>query len=99
MLERSLRHEDVGELHRLSQSIGSLFSRGANLLGVRARARLTDHPTIVIFVLGGISLGEVRELRQLIAQYPKHRLLIGSTQIASPDVVRELLTAGLQISA
>ena len=82
---------------RLSASIGSLFSRGANLLGVKARARLTDHRTIILFVVGGISLGELRELRQLIAQHPKHRLLLGATQIASPDFVWELLTASVHV--
>ena len=83
-------------MHRLSHSIGSLFPRGANLLGVRTRARLTDHKTILVFVLGGISLAEIREMKQIVAQYPKHRLLIGATQLASPEVVWELLTAGLQ---
>ena len=84
-------------MQRLSNTIGSLFSRGANLLGVKTRARLTDHRTIVIFVLGGISLAEMRELRQLAAQYPKHRLILGATQLATPDEARELLTAGLQV--
>ena len=94
LLERALRQVEISEMHRVSPSIGSLFSRGANLLGVKARARLTDHRTIIVFVLGGISLAEIRELKQLVAQYPKHRLLVGATQIATPDVVWELLTAG-----
>ena len=98
VLERALKGEELSELHRPSaHSIGSLFSRGANLLGVRRSARLVDHKTIVVFVLGGISLHELRELRQLIAQHPKHRLLIGATQLASPDSVWELLTAGVQV--
>ena len=97
VLERAFRHEEIPEMIRLSASIGSLFSRGANLLGVKARARLTDHRTIILFVVGGISLGELRELRQLIAQHPKHRLLLGATQIASPDFVWELLTASVHV--
>ena len=98
VVERALRGEEVSEMHRPnSNSIGSLFSRGANLLGVKTRARLTDHRTIIIFVLGGISLAEVRELRQLVAQHPKHRLILGATQIASPDGVWEQLTAGLHV--
>ena len=96
LLERALKGEEVVEMHRPnSHSLGSLFSRGANLLGVKRISRLTDHRTIVLFVLGGISLGEVRELRQLVAQYPKHRLLLGGTQLVSPDAVWDALSAGL----
>ena len=73
----------------------AVSASGANLLGVKRISRLTDHRTIVLFVLGGISLGEVRELRQLVAQYPKHRLLLGGTQLVSPDAVWDALSAGL----
>ena len=98
LLERGLKGEDMPELHRPnSHSIGSLFSRGANLLGVKTRARLADHRTILIFVLGGISLTELRELRQLVAQHPRHRLLVGATQISSPDSVWDQLVSGLQV--
>ena len=98
VLERALSgREDLPELTRLSASIGSLFSRGANLLGVKTRARLADHRTIVIFVLGGISVVEIRELRQLAAQHPKHRVLLGATQVATPAVIWELLTAGQHV--
>ena len=97
VLERALRHYEVPEMTRLSASIGSLFSRGANLLGVKRQQRLTDHKTILIFVLGGISLNEIRELRQLVAQHPKHRLILGATQMITPDAVWELLTNGLSV--
>ena len=97
LMERAMKHEDIAEMRRPNSNyVGSLFSRGANLLGVKTRARLTDHTTIIVFVIGGISLAEVRELRQIVAQHPKHRLLIGATQVASPASVWELLTAGLQ---
>ena len=46
-------------------------------------------------MLGGISLLEVRELRQLIAQHPRYRLVIGTTQLSSPHVVYRELTRGI----
>ena len=96
---RALRHEEVPELHRLSNSIGSLFSRGANLLGVgSAKARLTDHPLLIVFFVGGVSLAELRELRQLVAQHPKHRLLVGGTGLTSPQSLCADLTRGLHIA-
>ena len=100
LVERALRHEDVSEMRRVGEaSIGSLFSRGANLLGVKRSARLTDHRTIVIFVLGGISLVEMRELRQLVAQHPKHRLIIGATSLAAPHAVWQVLTRNVHVGA
>lgn len=99
-LERALRSEEMPELRRVGEaSIGSLFSRGANLLGMRRTARLTDQRTIVVFVLGGISLAELRELRQLGAQHPKHRLLVGATQLATPHAVGHMLTRGLHVGS
>ena len=94
VLERALRQEDVGAVEPLSGSFGSLV--GA-FFGRRSQARLADHRTIVLFVIGGISLAELRELRQLAAQYPQHRVWLGATRIATPDTVFELLTAGVRV--
>ena len=82
-------------MQHLSSSIGSIFSRGASLLGVKHVAKLTDARTIVLFVVGGVSLAEVRELRQLMAQHPKHRLLLGATEIASSRTIWDVLTRSL----
>ena len=90
-----MRGDELREVTRHTASIGSLFSRGASLLGVKQSARIAEQRTIIVFVVGGISLAEVRELRQLMAQHPKHRLLLGGTQIASSRTVWEVLTRGL----
>jgi len=99
-LERAMRHEPIDELSHLTASIGSFFSRGATYLGVKTTsAKLSDARTILVFVIGGITLAEVRELRQLLAQYPKSKLLLGSTEIASTNTTWEYLTAGLAVRA
>ena len=101
LLGRALGGEEVAELQRLSGGAlgsgltGSLLSRGAQMLGVRAKARVADHPLVCVFVVGGISLGEVRELRQLFAQHPKHRLILGSTHLTSPASLGAQLIQGL----
>ena len=48
-------------------------------------------------MLGGVSLSEVRELRQLVAQHPQYRLLIGATGLASPATVRDALVRGIAV--
>ena len=100
LLERVLAGEDVSELQRLSGALGagltgSLFSRGAQMLGVRAKARAGDHKLVFVFVVGGLALSEVRELRQLFAQHPKYRLLLGSTHITSPASLSAQLLDGI----
>ena len=105
LLGRALGGEDVAELQRLSGGAlgsgltGSLLSRGAQMLGVRPKSRVADHPLVCVFVVGGISLAEVRELRQLFAQHPKHRLILGSTHLTSPASLRVQLLQGLHAPA
>ena len=53
---------------------------------------------IIVFVIGGISLAETRELRQLAAQHPSYTLLVGATGVASARSVSEMLTYGLSVS-
>jgi len=106
LFERMLAGEDVSELQRLSGGgsivastlgvTGSLLKKGAQMLGVRAKAaRPTDAKLVVVYVVGGISLGEVRELRQLFAQHPRHRLLLGGTHLTSPASLAKQLLQGL----
>ena len=100
-----LAGEDVSELQRLSGGgsivastlgvTGSLLKKGAQMLGVRAKAQPTDAKLVVVYVVGGISLGEVRELRQLFAQHPRHRLLLGGTHLTSPASLAKQLLHGL----
>ena len=45
--------------------------------------------------MGGLALSEVRELRQLFAQHPKYRLLLGSTHITSPASLSAQLLDGI----
>ena len=68
------------------------------MLGVRTTARLSDCRVIIVFVIGGISLAETRELRQLAAQHPSYTLLVGATGVASARSVSEMLTYGLSVS-
>ena len=86
-----LRGDECAELARYAQPATSLLSRGANLLGVKARPRPADNQVILVFVVGGVALGEMRDVRQLVAQSPKHRVLLGATHLAAPSAIADEL--------
>ena len=101
LFERLLGGDDSAELTHISAAAGMagmrLLGGMAARLGVKARPKPTDHKLVIVYVVGGVSLKEVSELRQLFAQHPAHRLLVGGTRLASPDSVADELVDGLQI--
>ncbi|RHY59844.1 hypothetical protein DYB34_009107 [Aphanomyces astaci] len=50
-----------------------------------ATAHCQLHDTIVIFVVGGITLHEVQAIAQVVKTRPDLRVLVGSTTVTSPD--------------
>lgn len=91
VLSRVLNGEEVSELSRASGHKGGLLSRGAKLLGVKRAPRPSDNATILLFVVGGITVSELREARMLAAQHHERRILVGSTRLVTPvDISSEL---------
>ena len=84
VLSRVLNGEDVTELSRASEHKGGLLSRGAKLLGVKSAPRPSDNATILLFVVGGITVSELREARMLAVQHHERRILVGSTRLVTP---------------
>ena len=36
---------------------------------------------LIVFFVGGVTYGEIREIEKLKISYPQHRILIGATEI------------------
>ena len=55
--------------------------------------RPSDHPMVIIFVIGGISMAEVREVRAAVRERQvtgaKTRVMLGGTALLSPSEVQE----------
>jgi hypothetical protein len=73
----------------LASGIGRL---GGVLRGQQA-ALPTQRPVVVLFVLGGVSPQELREVAEVMAAAPRGRtveqVLVGATALATPDLVYE----------
>lgn len=58
--------------------------------GFHSKPRPTDNKNLIVFVIGGITWGEVKELKEVFQQSPhtQHtQLLIASTSLTSADHV------------
>jgi len=63
---RVAAREELPELLHVPSSLGGLLKSGFGLLGLRgvARPKPGDSPACLVFVLGGLSCGELREARE-----------------------------------
>eukprot|EP00879_Flechtneria_rotunda_P012088 GHRR01012623.1.p1 GENE.GHRR01012623.1~~GHRR01012623.1.p1 ORF type:complete len:587 (+),score=238.22 GHRR01012623.1:2901-4661(+) len=79
--------------------VAGLLHRGLGRLGLGsrggpARSRISDYQTVLLFVVGGISPAEVREIRQELEEHKfghKPLVLLGGTTLLSPTDATLLL--------
>jgi hypothetical protein len=61
------KRQDVKDLEKLaSASIGTLFTRSI-FGGAKAKSKPTDNNTIIVFVVGGVTFSEIREIKEILA--------------------------------
>ncbi|GMH33716.1 hypothetical protein BSKO_01550 [Bryopsis sp. KO-2023] len=91
----SLVYQDskLEDLSRATSLLGGLLKMGLGRLGFQNKAKPGDHPVVILFVVGGISMMEVREvLAEIEDQSPwKPQVLLGGTCLLSDrDVARRV---------
>jgi hypothetical protein len=59
-------------------------------LGFKGKARPTDNNTVILFIIGGITFNEIREIKELAAKQ-KIRIVIGSNAVATASYVHNRL--------
>ena len=56
---------------------------------------LESHPTnsklIIVFVVGGVTASEIRELRELASQHAEYQVMVGSTCLADAELMYQLV--------
>ncbi|KAI8615802.1 hypothetical protein BC830DRAFT_1168321 [Chytriomyces sp. MP71] len=68
-------------------TLGTVLSGFSRLLGA-ARPRPKDYETIIVFVVGGITAAEVRDVREIVREHGGGvNVIIGSTVIANADEI------------
>jgi hypothetical protein len=82
------REHELTDLKKLSYSIKGLLKKGFSKFGFHSKPRPTDNKNLIVFVIGGITWSEVKELKEVFQQSPHTQhshLLIASTSITSAD--------------
>ncbi|XP_076315450.1 sec1 family domain-containing protein 2-like [Tachypleus tridentatus] len=51
-----------------------------------------DHPVLIVFVVGGVTAAEVRQIREIVAKYrPSTEVIVGSTRLVQPKDVLKMI--------
>ncbi|PRW45607.1 sec1 family domain-containing MIP3 [Chlorella sorokiniana] len=66
LVECILRDEPLPDLHAGATSLSGLLRSGLGRLGVKAGPKPSDRSTVIVFVLGGVSLAELHEIQQAV---------------------------------
>ena len=75
------------QLTHVPSSLGGLLKSGFGLLGLQARPKPGDHPLVLLFLVGGLSAGELRDAREAAAIAgagaggPRVELLLGGSSL------------------
>eukprot|EP01041_Mallomonas_annulata_P000384 gene384-698_t len=95
-LRMGIKHVD-NPLLKLARAGLGLLSQGLGRFGLGGgvaaqQSRPWDHKTVVVFVIGGLSFAEVGQVEHIISTWKslgvdKHRVILGSTAMISPDDV------------
>ena len=82
----------VADLEHQSQGLGSMLKSGIGFFGVNmTKMHPRENPTLFIFVVGGLTAREVKEMKDLISSRSKCKVVVGSTKLTSPaDCLRSL---------
>ncbi|KAK4438848.1 Sec1 family domain-containing protein MIP3 [Sesamum alatum] len=94
LLSSILDKHDIPGLEYHSSTVGRLFKSGFGRFGLgQAKPSLTEQNVILIFVIGGITGVEVREMQEALSgsSRPDVEVILGGTTFLTPDNMRELL--------
>lgn len=85
---------DLGDIECKSGGLKDLLKTGFSLFMNVAKPRPSDNPLIIIFVIGGITSTEVKQIKETLAAVrADSRVLIGSTRAVEPrDLASSILS-------
>lgn len=84
---------DMVDIKMISSGMKDMLKSGFGLFRAVAKPRPSDHPLLILFVVGGITSTEVKQIRDTVHSYkPDTQVLVGSTCLLTPsEVVQSLL--------
>lgn len=89
------RHDVPDLYHHTGQGLGGLIKSGIGLFGVSvSKMHPRENPNLMVFVVGGITAGEVRRVRTLVEERSACHFSVGGTKLLSPrEALHSLLSA------
>ncbi|NXG50083.1 SCFD2 protein, partial [Psilopogon haemacephalus] len=93
---------DPLDIEHLSAGLSDLLKTGFSMFMKVNRPHPGDHPLLILFVLGGVTVSEVKMVKELVAsRKPGTQVLLLSSALLTPGRAVELLfaTHGLQPDA
>ena len=96
---RVLKRQPIPGLYHATASLRGLLRGGFGRLGLQKQPHPADNPVVLLFVVGGVSMLELREVCQEIdsQQSPDGKqiqLLIGSAALLRPDDLYQNMIGG-----
>lgn len=81
------------DLKRANSILGGLFKMGLGNFGFQNPSKPGDHPVVIIFVVGGVTLVEIKQIiEEVKSQSPwKPQILLGGTFLLSSSQVTKLM--------
>ncbi|XP_019643683.1 PREDICTED: sec1 family domain-containing protein 2-like isoform X2 [Branchiostoma belcheri] len=84
---------DVPDVEHLSSGLTDLLKSGFRMFMSVSKPRPSDHPLLMVYVVGGVTCQEVRLIREAVAAAKTEtEVVVGSTRLLKPsDVVHQVL--------
>lgn len=85
---------DLPDLYYHSQAtVTNILKSGFSLFVGSAKPRPNQHPLLLLFVVGGVSCSEVRQIREVVASCKTEvEVIVGATRLVTPqDITTQLL--------
>ncbi|XP_069487760.1 sec1 family domain-containing protein 2-like [Ambystoma mexicanum] len=85
---------DTLDIEHMSSGLTDLLKTGFSMFMKVSRPHPSDHPLLILYVIGGVTASEVKMVKDLIsAQKPNIQVIIMSTKLLKPLDIPEMLFA------
>lgn len=84
---------DLVDIKMISSGVKDMLKSGFGLFRTVAKPRPSDHPLVILFIVGGVTSTEVKQIRDTVNSYkPDTQVIVGSTCLLTPcEAVQSVL--------
>lgn len=84
--------KDLMDVEHKSSGLKDILKSGFGLFRTVAKPRPSDHPLLILFVVGGVTSTEVKQIKDVVNHIkPSNQVIVGSTRLLSPqDIIRSV---------